>query len=222
MCDYLVTQTKVGFQVIWDSTNNNQHKGGGKVMGEEGKTGTKICPQCEMENPRNRLTCQVCHAPLNAKEGEKKKAEKKGPDPFTGKESVKDPSPAKDPEPKKRKGKVTVTAPKVVESPPKSLSGNSAEVASKPIEKSPERAVEPETSPAPVASSPRPRKRPRKKVVKAPEAPHFFLLDEAGNLRAVLVRLIVSKPIKGKLLTPSERSAVALVNRNKDLLSQGK
>ena len=178
--------------------------------------GQTKCPECGIENPASRATCQVCHAPLrkDAKgtATERNKIIIKGTPP--------EPEAKTDVAPEKEKGGVTGKAGHTPKTTSKNPFGD---------KKEPTTEEEPKINPfqsgiktgsktaTEVAAKSRSivKRRPRRRT-KAPTDTQYFKLEN-GKLIPVEISLRI-RDLKRKQVTTEARALISFWNRNKSLI----
>ena len=156
---------------------------------------TITCSECNAENPKSRLTCQVCHSPLTVKKEKTEKGTSAG-----SKVDPKIPAPSS-PSPPSQTSKQSPPAPPL---DPFGISSPSSK--DKLLGKLPKEKV----SKTPV------KHRARRKSRVTSEAQHFML--QGQDLIPISLTMHI-RPLKRKMLKGEALMLVDLWNRNKSLLS---
>jgi hypothetical protein len=181
------------------------------------ETNDILCPHCNVENSRNRLTCQICgerlspgstrlYDPPKKKRASKAPIEKaEAPKPNKSKDAI---EPSKDED---------TLQPSKDESPPYDIMPGEVTYWPPPEEVT--------YCPPPIKIITPPEKTPHTKrkghikhriSTKSPD-PIFFILD-GGKLKPIKINWGVIKPLRRKDISQQARNMLSLYNRSKDLL----
>jgi len=157
---------------------------------------TITCSECNAENPKSRLTCQICHSPLTVKKEKTEKGTSAG-----SKVDPKIPAPSS-PSPPSQTSKQSPPAPPL---DPFGISSPSSK--DKLLGKLPKEKV----SKTPV------KHRARRKSRMVPESQYFILQN--GTLIPVQIIQTV-RTLKKKVISMQAQALMSLWNRSKDLLAK--
>ena len=154
---------------------------------------TITCPSCNVENPRGRLTCQVCHDPLTPKTEKTKKGTQAG-----SKADPKTPPPPTPPA-----SKITSPNPFTEKQSPKDT--DSIIVPKAILTKVPKEAK------API------KRRTRRKS-RTPIESQYFMLQNGTLIPVQIIQTV--RTLKKKAISTQAQALMSLWNRNKSLLQK--